>query len=252
LVDKERVRSLIAQPGLKKTERLYLLLAIEPQNAKTEAAIKSLGAELGLPEIERWAVSILLRRAKKYVTKLQKGWALTLDGRHHVEQVFDLKKKVSPASSAAAHLRSLLLKLKDANCRAFLDEAIQCMEASPPLCRAAIVLTWVGAVSLLQSHVVKQRLSDFNTEASKRNPKWRAATTEDDLSNMKEFHFLEILEAISVVGKSVQRVLADCLTVRNGCGHPNSMAVGETKVASHVEDLILNVFTKFNADGTKV
>ncbi|MNR54217.1 hypothetical protein D3C85_1743630 [compost metagenome] len=62
---------------------------------------------------------------------------------------------------------------------------------------------------------------------------------------MKEFDFLQILPAIGVLGKNVKDELEVCLKLRNGCGHPNSLVVGEHKASAHVETLIQNVFAKF-------
>ena len=62
---------------------------------------------------------------------------------------------------------------------------------------------------------------------------------------MKEFDFLQVLEAISVVGKSVKGELEACLKLRNACGHPNSLQVSDSKVAAHIETLALNVFAVF-------
>jgi hypothetical protein len=62
---------------------------------------------------------------------------------------------------------------------------------------------------------------------------------------MKEADFLVIIEAIAVIGKNVRQELEGCLKLRNGCGHPNSLKLGENKVAAHLETLILNVFAKF-------
>ena len=62
---------------------------------------------------------------------------------------------------------------------------------------------------------------------------------------MKEHEFLQVLAAISVLGKNVKDELEGCLKLRNGCGHPNTLTVGESKAAAHVETLIQNVFAKF-------
>ena len=111
--------------------------------------------------------------------------------------------------------------------------------------RSAVVLSWVGAISLLYDHVVANNLSDFNTEAHRRNPKWKAAKNKDDLTRMKEHEFLQVLPAISVLGKSVKDELEGCLKFRNGCGHPNGLSIGESRVTGHIESLILNVYSKF-------
>ena len=62
---------------------------------------------------------------------------------------------------------------------------------------------------------------------------------------MKESEFLVILEKISLTGKSVKKELEQCLDRRNGCGHPNSLKIADHVVASHIEILILNVFSKY-------
>jgi hypothetical protein len=63
---------------------------------------------------------------------------------------------------------------------------------------------------------------------------------------MKEHDFLDVLNAIGVLGKNVKQELQNnCLQLRNSCGHPNSFKVGEHRVAAHIETLIQNVFSKF-------
>lgn len=89
------------------------------------------------------------------------------------------------------------------------------------------------------------KLSEFNAEARRRNPKWKNAITSDDIGLMKEDDFLDVLQAISLIGKNVKQELKNGLTLRNGCGHPNSMKLAEHKVAAHMEDLTLNVFANF-------
>ena len=98
---------------------------------------------------------------------------------------------------------------------------------------------------MLYEHVVKNQLVDFNAEALRRGSKWRAAKNADGLARVGESDFLNILEHLSVIGKSVKQDLEACLKRRNGCGHPNSFQLGENTVGAHVETLRLNVFAKF-------
>ena len=63
---------------------------------------------------------------------------------------------------------------------------------------------------------------------------------------MKEYDFLQVLAALSIIGKNVKDELEQCLKLRNSCGHPNSLKIGEHKVASHIEILILNVYSKYS------
>jgi hypothetical protein len=103
----------------------------------------------------------------------------------------------------------------------------------------------VGAVSILYHHVAAMHLKQFNVEAVRRDPDWRPAKTTDDLSRMKEHDFLNVLEAISAIGKNVKQELQASLALRNACGHPNSLVIGPTRVAAHVEVLTMNVYSKF-------
>jgi hypothetical protein len=128
-----------------------------------------------------------------------------------------------------------------------LEEAITCFESA--LYRACVVLSWIGALGLLYNHVITKYIVSFNAEALRRDPKWRAAQTPDDLARMKEGDFLDIIAMppLSIIGKNVKEELKNnCLQLRNACGHPNSLVIGENKVAAHLEILILNVFSRFN------
>jgi hypothetical protein len=103
----------------------------------------------------------------------------------------------------------------------------------------------VGAVAVLQEYVLRDHLAAFNAEAKRRDAKWKDAKTTDDMSRMKEGDFLDVLDAISMLGKNVKAELKNCLDRRNGCGHPNSLQIAESTIAHHVEILLLNVFAKF-------
>jgi hypothetical protein len=64
---------------------------------------------------------------------------------------------------------------------------------------------------------------------------------------MGETGFLDRLAGIGIIGKNVKVQLVHGLSLRNGCGHPNSLKVGANTVAAHIEMLLLNVFDKFSA-----
>jgi hypothetical protein len=142
-----------------------------------------------------------------------------------------------------AVLRSTLTNIPSQLVCDFVDEAIGCAEAK--FFRAAIVLSWAGAVRVLQEYVVTDHLDAFNAEATRRDSKWRPAKNADDLSRMKEYDFLQILEAISIIGKSVKSELEGCLKLRNGASHPSTLQVSEHRTAAHIETLVLNVFSVF-------
>lgn len=155
-----------------------------------------------------------------------------------------LRSSKSLPSESANSLKPHLLKIKNIDTRNFVEEAINCFEAG--LYRSAVVMSWVGAVSLLYDHVLAHRLADFNAEARRRDPKWKNATTKDDLALMKESEFLDILAALSIIGKNVKEQLkSHCLSLRNACGHPNSFKVGRKMAEAHLETLLLNVYEVF-------
>src|SRR5262249_31015084 len=174
--------------------------------------------------------------------RTDEGWELRSAGRDYVAKLAGPAAAIPPPKVAAS-LRSHLPKLTNPQTAAFVEEAIRCSEQK--LHRAAVVLSWVGAVSVLYQEVVDKHLAAFNTEAARRNSKWKPAATTDDLSKMKEKDFLDILDHLSVIGKNVKQELEGCLTLRNGCGHPNSLVIAEHRVASHIEVLLLNVFASF-------
>jgi hypothetical protein len=103
----------------------------------------------------------------------------------------------------------------------------------------------VGALAVLYDYVIASHLAEFNAEARRRDAKWPDAKTLDDLARMKEHDLLQVLEATSLIGKSVKAELEGCLKLRNGCGHPNSLQLADNRVAAHIETLVLNVFSVF-------
>jgi len=186
-------------------------------------------------------MSEYLRRAKGLAILTPEGWKLTTDGKNHVKVLINPVHKKNMVQ--AAELRTAIKKLTDKDTLAFVEEAVECHESG--LWRSAIVLTWIGAVSVLYDYVLASHLPSFNQEAARRNPKWKQAKNKDDLALMGENDFLHVLQAISVIGKSVKDDLEGCLKLRNGCGHPNSFKVGEARSAAHIESLINNVFARF-------
>ena len=151
---------------------------------------------------------------------------------------------VSPAvADVAADLRTTLARIADAETRAFVEEAVKAHECG--LYRSAIVMSWIGAVSVLHKLIVDQHLSRFNAEARRVDGRWRTAATRDDLTRMREAELLDRMAALSIIGKDVKKALKECLDRRNSCGHPNSLRIRANTAAHHLETLLLNVFTRF-------
>jgi hypothetical protein len=242
MLDLAELKDLLHKPELGRKHKLLLLLAANGAAPKEVSEIKTLALTCGLRRAKDWNVSDVLAKGKSETIRSPEGWELTSAGKARVATLAGVSYAPRTAK-AAVDLRACLATIKNPDTVSFLDEAVTCLETG--LLRAAVVLSWVGAVSLLYGHVAANRLSAFNAEATRRDARWKVARTEDDLALMKEHDFLNVLEAISVIGKSVKQELQAALTLRNACGHPNSFKLGPARVAAHVESLVLNVFQKF-------
>lgn len=239
----EQLKQVVHKKGITKTDAALLCVAGSGATSVQTAAVRKIALAAGVKGASKIHFSAHLHSAEDKVFKTVEGWELTNAGRAHVAALAAEVFAISPAAKEAQELRKLLPKIRNAESRAFLAEAIVCAEQS--LFRAAVVLSWVGAMSILHDVVLSKHLIAFNAEASKRNPKWKAAKNADELGVMKESAFLEIIQVISVIGKNVKQELDVCLQTRNGCGHPNSLKIGANKVAAHLEILLLNVYAKF-------
>lgn len=227
---------------LSSADKLLLILATF-SGPCTVAAIKLCASKAGLKITEKWNPSTTLRRTKGLAINVPGGWEITDSGRQHLRNLG--VRGTSPATvQIASTLRAHLTEISNPEVREFVEEAVKCYEAE--LLRSAVVMSWVGALAVLQDYVVRRRLVDFNAEAKRVNSSWKTAVNADDLGRMKESDFLDRLAAISVLGKNVKERLKIQLDLRNSCGHPNSFALGPHTVTSHIEILILNVFKRFS------
>lgn len=231
----------LADEELSRKEKVLLILlhhdAEVPVKVISETAITN-----GLREAKKWNVSQILAGLKGMAIKLPDGWAITAKGKQSLAGLGVLAD--TPTQSVKPTLRSYASDISSDHVKQFVEEAINALETG--LLRSAVVLSWVGAVSILYQEIIDKHLAKFNAEAAKRFPKWKNASNPDGLSKMKEYDFLQVLCGISIIGKNVKDELEQCLRLRNSCGHPNSLRIGEHKVASHIEILILNVYSKFS------
>lgn len=242
LLDIDVLKNLLHESGFTNIDKLLLCLSYEANIPKSVSEIKAISKKCGFRQIDNWNVSSLLSRCGGLAIRIDKGWELTNKGKEKVSQLVGATILGAPHQIAST-IRSHLSNISNSDTLAFLEEAIRCYETK--LYRSAVVLSWVGAASLLYDFVFTHKLAEFNTEATRRDAKWKIAKNKDDLANLKEHEFLQIIHAISVIGKSVKDELEGCLKFRNGCGHPNSLKIGESRVTAHIETLMLNVFSKF-------
>lgn len=233
------LKNLLSNRKFSRKEKILLLLASGSDTEKPVKDIRSLAIQNGLSSITKWNISQLLKDLGSAVVKLPTGWSLTADGNDALNTLGI--SAPTPSKALQPTLRKYLIKISSSHVREFLEEVIGALELK--LYRSAVVLSWVGAVSLLYELILSKHLKTFNAEATKRFPKWKDAKTTDDLARMKEYDFLQILYGLSIIGKNTKDELEQCLKLRNTCGHPNTHKVGEHRVASHLETLILNVYS---------
>ena len=240
----EEAKQVVHGPTLGNRDLLLVMLAIEPAIPLPVQAIKKRCVDAGLRKLAAKNISRILAVATGLVARTNLGWELQQRGigrAHELAEAVNVNLVVTQSSRS---LRSHAAAVKNELTNSFVLEAIQCFEARQY--RAAVVFSWAGAVALLHSHVFASKRLEFNTEATRRDSKWRVAKQQDDLGRVREHEFLEICEAIGVIGKNVKQIMQnECLTLRNACGHPNSLVIAENSVAAHIEKLIKNVFVKF-------
>lgn len=242
LLTEEHLKELVHQKGITQQEQVLLCLAVDLNKPKQIKEIREIAVRAGLRAAKKWNLADILLKSNGKAIKTLTGWELRGEGRQIIEQLAGAYVS-APSRVVATSLRAQITKIKSPSTQAFVQEAIVCFESE--LYRAAVVLSWVGAVSVLYAYVLNHKLPEFNAEATKRNSKWKTAKSIDDLAELAEYDFLQVIHAVSIIGKSVKQQLEGCLKLRNGCGHPNSLVIGDNTAASHIETLLLNVFVPF-------
>ena len=245
MLNLDEAKRILHGPTLVNRDQLLVLLAIQPVVPLPVHEIKVRCAAAGLPKLAKKNISNVLATANGSVARTIDGWELQQPGIIRVRELAQTVDVNLVVTHSSRSLRGHADLISDRLTKEFVMEAIHCFEANQY--RAAVVFSWAGAVALLHKTVFATKLGEFNVEAAKRDSKWREAKQQDDLGRMKEHDFLDVCEAIGVIGKNVKQVLLQCLTLRNGCGHPNSLAIAENSVAAHIEQLIKNVFSRFYA-----
>ena len=156
----EQLKQAVHQRNISKTDVTLLCVAAGGGKSVSTSDAKKLAISSGVRRAAQINFSAHLHSAEDKVFKVPDGWELTDKGRKYVAGLAAVQLTESPAAAEAQSLRALLPKLKNADARAFLAEAIVCAEQS--LFRAAVVLSWVGAMALLHDHVIAKHLSAMN------------------------------------------------------------------------------------------
>jgi hypothetical protein len=240
-LDDAALKAALQTVGLSNTDKLLIVLLCSNKSLQVKE-VRAKAVANGVRAAKGWNISKLFGASKGRAVLFSAGWEITDIGRTHLAALGVTTDPV--VTQQAVTLRKLLPKILSDKNRDFVAEAVSCYERKN--LRAAAVLSWVGAISILYDHVMQHALTKFSNEWVRRNPqKNKPIAAVEDFSELKEDTFLDVLNAISIIGKSVKDELKGCLKFRNGCGHPNTLVVGETRVAAHLESLINNVYTRF-------
>lgn len=253
MFDEQQFLDWLHDEQLSLRDKLLLCLAWDDCSEKTEVMIYNMAEDRGWP-IFRNSQSISLlglcgqyleSETKGYAVKVGSTWKLISKGKEHVSLMVAKLTKQSVAV-AASTLRDVLESIPNDEAGRFVEEAIRDVEHESY--RSAVVLSWCGAIALLRDYILRNQslLDAFNAEAMRRNPKWKDAQIHDDFGRMKEFDFLQVLQAVCAeVSKDLKQQLENSLKFRNSCGHPNSLEIDPHMVQAHVAMLARNVFAKF-------
>ncbi|MCX7319942.1 MAG: hypothetical protein NT113_10790 [Hyphomicrobiales bacterium] len=235
------LRDGLARRDLSKTDK-YLLVVAHHDGPVTNSNIKVIAKENGWRDGAQSNPSAFLSKSNSALF-LPTGWTLTGPGRSDLERR-GIVSQIGVLTPVTHALEKYILDLHDPEKARFVEEAISCVRNKSY--RAAIVLTWVGAVCLLYGYVIREKLAEFNKEVYRRYPKSKPSLNVDDIANvLKESEFMNVLEHLGVITKAESKELIGCLDRRNTAGHPNSHTFTEVGVGNHIETLVSNVYLRF-------
>ena len=143
------LKNLLGNEELSRKEKVLLIL-LSKEHEMQVREIKENAIKNGLLESRNWNFSQILSDLKGKATKLPNGWLITNQGKN---AIIDLGVvEASPTKSVKPTLRKYASKISNPQVSEFAEEAISALEVG--LLRSAVVLSWVGAVSILQHEVV--------------------------------------------------------------------------------------------------
>ena len=235
------LRDALARKDISKTDK-YLLIVAHHDGPVAIGDIRAIARDKGWKDGDSASASTFLK-ASPHALLLPKGWTILGPGRRSLEDR-GLLLAIGVLTPVTEALEKIALDVRDADKARFVEETIACVKNKSY--RAAIVLSWVGALYLLYAHVAANKLAEFNAEATRRFQKLKPASNIDDLAGMvKEAEFISILEHIKVITKGEGKELTGCLDRRNTAGHPNSHTFTEVNVGHHIETLINTVYKRY-------
>ena len=230
---------------------LLLLLSQLEQPAAT-AKIRDKGVQVRFRDLTQWNLTNVLKNAAKdgLVAQLATGWRLLEPGFKTIDAHYRPEAAIIRETRHA--LKAHLLKIPNDQRRAFVEEAIKSFDVKAY--RAAVVLSWVGAAHIIQDYIVLNHRAAFNAAGVARAARVAANGTKYSFTPVKskkdfgvigEADMLQLCQDAGILHKAEKQILQDRLDLRNQCGHPNPIVIAEHAVASHIEILMLNVYSKY-------
>lgn len=223
---------------------LATLFYLEHYRGQPDASIAEIAEALRQARIaaKGWNITRALTLAREradFSGASPRRWYLTDTG-----QRFCMHLGLSAPKSTVAHDVSVLTgvakKIADDDVRAYVEEAIKCLEAGA--LRAAIVFLWTGAVRQLQEQAIAAGLKDLNDALIKQDPKSREVKTVDDFAYIKDRTFLDATPRLGILDKGQKDTMVEALGLRNRSGHPTKYRPGESKTKGFIEDVVGIVF----------
>jgi len=141
------------------------------------------------------------------------------------------------------HLASYLGKISDANERDYVTEAMSCLQIGAY--RAAVVLTWAGAVFNLRRKIQRLGFDKFNAKFAELYPKSSRdpVVSLEDLEEYKDSELLRVCNKLGILSDTAHKHLKPQLDLRNTCGHPTEDKPDVYTVGSFFERIIRYVFS---------
>ena len=137
-------------------------------------------------------------------------------------------------------------KIPDLAEKDFMKEALICLRHDAG--RAAIIMAWSIAFYHLCSHVLKHKLTDFNSTYPTRYPrKWQNSSVqvitkyEDFAVDLSEREVIEICNSANIIAPDVYKILVEKLGKRNTAAHPSTIHVNQIHAEAYIDELIRNV-----------
>jgi hypothetical protein len=172
-------------------------------------------------------------------------WVINLERLREFQEAYRLPVSDIARQAPAQALHSLRESAASApgNFRQYLEEAIDCYEASAY--RGAVLMVWAATIEHIYS-VIEGHQSGFklieaeNFRRFGKSNGYRKISKKNDLLYVNDKNFFLICEDAGVFNKNARSILDDALNTRNRCGHPTGFAVGREEVVIFIERLINN------------